>query len=302
MHTTSLSRIAKRLTGTAMLALGMAAAANAAPFPPINSTASSSAIPGKLVWADLFTSQPAEATKFYCDLFGWTSTVIDQKGKSYTVFSNDGVPVAGLAPHTYAKENHPSRWIGYISVADINATAAAVEKNGGKVHASPRKFPDRGQQAIVADGDGDVIGLLQSSSGDPADENTKPGAWNWFELYVANPKTTSDFYHQALNYDVAPETNSDRKSDFVLSSNGNARAGIAPIPEDAKDNKPRWLGVIRVSDLDQTISKVAGLGGEVLVAPHAVEYGSRFAIILDPTGGTIGLVQYVDSANPAKNP
>jgi hypothetical protein len=48
---------------------------------------------------------------------------------------------------------------------------------------------------------------------------------------------------------------------------------------------------------------VAGLGGEILVSPRAVEFGSRFAIIGDPTGGTIGLVQYQDdAANPAKTP
>jgi len=38
------------------------------------------------------------------------------------------------------------------------------------------------------------------------------------------------------------------------------------------------------------------------VKPHSVEFGSRFAIILDPTGGTIGLVEYIESANPAKSP
>jgi len=283
-------------------AVALAVAANAAPFPAINSSPSKDVLPGKLVWADLFTSQPAEATKFYCDLFGWTSTTIDQKGKTYTIFTNDGTPVAGLAPHSLAKESHPSRWIGYVSVADIDATLAAVVKSGGTVHAPAKKFPDRGFQAIVADIDGDAIGLLQSSSGDPADGETKTGGWNWFELYVKDPKATTSFYHEALGFDVAPETNSDRKSDFVLSSNGNARAGVAPIPDDVKDGKPSWLGVIRVADLDQTLSKVASLGGEVLVAPHSVEFGSRFAIILDPTGGTIGLVQYVESANPAKSP
>jgi hypothetical protein len=294
--------MAKFLAGAAVMALGLSVTLRAAPFPALNSTPSSSSIPGKLVWADLFTSQPAEATKFYCDLLGWTSTTIDQKGKTYTIFTNDGVPVAGLAPHSYAKESHPSRWIGYVSVADINATVAAVEKSGGKVHAAAKKFPDRGFQAIVADSDGNVIGLLQSSSGDPADEYTKAGAWNWFELYVRDPKATTTFYHQALGFDVAPETNSDRKSDFVLSSSGNSRGGVAPIPDDAKDGKPSWLGVIRVADLDQTLAKVAGLGGEVLVAPHSVEFGSRFAIILESTGGTVGLVQYTESANPAKSP
>jgi predicted enzyme related to lactoylglutathione lyase len=294
--------MAKFLATAAVMALGLTATLRAAPFPAINSSASNTVLPGKLVWADLFTSQPTEATKFYCDLLGWTSTTIDQKGKTYTIFTNDGVAVAGLAPHSYAKESHPSRWIGYISVADINATVAAVEKNGGTVHAPAKKFPDRGFQAIVADSDGNPIGLLQSSSGDPADDETRAGAWNWFELYVKNPQATTNFYHQALSFDVAPETKSDRKSDFVLSSNGNARGGVAPIPEEAKEGKPRWLGVIRVADLDQTLAKVAGLGGEVLVAPHSAEYGSRFAIILDSTGGTLGLVQYIESANPAKSP
>jgi hypothetical protein len=288
----------------AVMALGLAATVNvnAAPFPALNTPATTERVPGKLIWADLFTSEPVAASKFYCDLLGWTATTIDQKGKSYTIFMNDGVPVAGLAPHAMAKESHPSRWIGYVSVSDIKATIATVEKNGGAVHAAAKKFPDRGHQAIIGDNEGNPIGLLQSSSGDPADADTAPGAWNWFEIYVKDPQASANFYHNVLGYDAAPETNSDRKSDFVLSSNGNARAGIAPIPADAPDGKPSWLGVIRVADLDKTLDKVAGLGGEVLLKPHSVEFGSRFAIILDSTGGTIGLVQYIESANPAKSP
>jgi predicted enzyme related to lactoylglutathione lyase len=290
------------LASAALIALGLTATANAAPFPAINSTATTEHRPGKLVWADLFTSEPAAASKFYCDLLGWTATTIDQKGKAYTIFTNNGTPVAGLAPHSMAKENHPSRWIGYVSVADINASVAAVGQGGGVIHGPVKSFPDRGQQAVIGDSEGNPIGLLQSSSGDPADEETAPGAWNWFELYAKNPQAAANFYHQALGYDIAPETNSDRKSDFVLSSNGNNRGGIAPVPSDVTDAKPSWLGVIRVADIDQTLSKVAGLGGEVLVKPHSAEFGSRFAIILDPTGGTVGLVQYIDSANPAKSP
>jgi hypothetical protein len=122
----------------AVMALGLAATVNvnAAPFPALNTPATTERVPGKLIWADLFTSEPVAASKFYCDLLGWTATTIDQKGKSYTIFMNDGVPVAGLAPHAMAKESHPSRWIGYVSVSDIKATIATVEKNGGAVHAA----------------------------------------------------------------------------------------------------------------------------------------------------------------------
>lgn len=294
-------RLAPVVAAAALLAAGFVPSIYATKFPPLNTPAATEHLPGKLVWVDLFTTNPDGASRFYCGLLGWTATALDQKGKSYTVFSNDGKPVAGLAPRSVAGATHPSRWIGYFAVTDIASAIGAVNKAGGTVHAPARNFPARGFQAIVADRDAIPIGLLQSSSGDSPDIGQKPGDWNWFELYVRNPKDSADFYHSAIGLDVAPETNPDRKSDFVLSSSGDARGGIAPLPE-GEDAKPSWLGVIRVADLDKTLAKVPGLGGEVLVAPHAVELGSRFAIILDPTGGTVGLVQYLDSANPANSP
>ncbi|HXN36280.1 MAG TPA: VOC family protein, partial [Opitutaceae bacterium] len=272
----------------------------AAHFPPLTAPPTTEHRPGKLVWADLFTTDPDAATKFYCDLLGWTAVPLEQKGQGYTVFSNDGTPVAGLSPRSVKGAGHPSRWIGYYAVMDIDATLALVSKNGGTVRAPSRNFPDRGFQAIVSDSDSVPIGLLQSSSGDTPDGEPRPGAWNWFEIYVKNPTGTSAFYHNTMGFDVAPETKSERKSDFVLSSAGEARGGVAPLPA-GDDVKPSWLGVIRVADLDKTLAKVPGLGGEVLVAPHSTEFGSRFAIILDSTGGTVGLVQYMDNANPANS-
>jgi predicted enzyme related to lactoylglutathione lyase len=295
MHSKPLLRI---LPALAALAIAMPVAAHAAPFPPLNTPDSADRHPGKLVWADLFTSNPAEATTFYCSLLGWTSVQIDQKGKAYTIFSNDGRPVAGLAPHSAGKEHLGSRWIGYIAVSDMDSSVSAVTKIGGKLHAPARKFPKRGSQAIIGDLEGVPLGLLQSSSGDSADDEPNAGEWNWFEIYVSNPKAAADFYRDALGYEVSEDTRSTTKNEYLLASGGVSRGGITQAPE-GKDVRPSWLGVIRVSDLDTTLQKVAGLGGEVLVAPHAVEFGSRFAIILDSTGGTVGLVQYMDSANPA---
>ncbi len=300
MHTNSINRLVTVFAIT-MSGIGLSVSARAEAFPPLNNPPSPEHHVGKVVWADLFTADPAGATKFYCGLLGWTATTLEQKNKRYTILSNGGRPVAGLAPRSVKGGNHPSRWIGYFAVEDIAVTLQAAIKNGGKVHAPSRSFPDRGHQAIIADRDGIPIGLLQSNSGDSADTEPKPGDWNWFELYARTPKDSSDFYHNAIGFEVVPETNSDRKSDFVLSSTGHARGGIAPLP-DGDDVKPGWLGVIRVANLDETLAKVTGLGGEVLVAPHSFEFGSRFAIILDSTGGTVGLVQYNDNANPANRP
>jgi uncharacterized protein len=301
MPMTSNSRRVFAFALVLLFGLGLQTSGRGASFPPLNAPASPERHPGKFVWADLFTADPAGATKFYCDLFGWTATTLDQKGKTYTVFNNDGRPVAGLAPRSVRGATHPSRWIGYLAVTDIATAVQAVTNAGGKVHAKPHDFPDRGEQAICADKDDNPFGLLQSNSGDSADDEPKPGEWNWFELYVKAPQETAEFYRKTVGFDVAPETNSDRKSDFVLSSSGQARGGVAPLPT-GSDVRPSWLGVVRVADLDHTLAKVPALGGEVLMTPHEVEFGSRFAIILDSTGGTIGLVQYADNANPANRP
>ncbi len=87
----------------------------------------------------------------------------------------------------------------------------------------------------------------------------------------------------------------------MLARGDQPRAGVAPLP-DIKDARAGWLGVIRVTSIDATVAQVSALGGKVLLDPRPAAYGSRFAIIADPTGGVLGLVEYVDDANPATAP
>ncbi len=288
------------LLGFAGSTTGRAAPAPAS-FPPLNTPATGEQHPGKLVWADLFTIDPAGTKKFYCELFGWTAEEVSGNGRSYTVFSNNGRAVAGLVPRRPGSTKSLSRWIGYVAVSDINASLALVGKSGGQVRAPARAFPDRGTQAIIADNEDAPIGLLQSSSGDPVESEPKVGEWNWFEVYARNPKTLAGFYGSVLAYQVTPDDRTERKDDYLLTSGGIARGGVAPLP-DRPDAKAGWLGVIRVANIEQTLAKATSLGAEILVSPRPAAYGSRFAIISDPTGGTLGLVEYVDNANPTTRP
>lgn len=294
-------RLATGIAVTLLLVIGFFPRAGAAIFQPLNHPASKEKHPGKFVWADLFTTDPAAATTFYCELFGWTATTLNQNGKVYTVFSNGKRPVAGLAPRPPSNTKRPSRWIGYVAVADIESTLALVTKAGGQVRAPARGFPQRGAQAIIADNEGSTIGLLQSTSGDSPDDEPDPGDWNWFELFVKNPEVVSAFYRQVFHYVVKPDDRTERKNDYLLCTGNFNRAGVAPLPN-REDAKPGWLCVIRVANLNVTLVRVAALGGEVLLAPRKAAYETRFAIIADSTGGAIGLVEYVDNDNPANRP
>ena len=302
MSPKSLFRLTGALAATLLLGLALPVSASTPVFQPLNSPATGERHPGKFVWADLFTTDPAAATKFYTGLFGWTSNVIEQKGKSYTVFSNGRFPVAGLAPRSRAtnKENS-AQWIAYIAVPDLKAALDRVAPAGGEVRARARDFPNRGAQAIITDSEGSPVGLLQSSSGDSRDDEPDPGEWNWFVLYAKDPQPAAAFYGRVFGYTVAPDTRTERKNDWLLTSGDLPRGGVAPLPR-REDADPGWLGVVRVASIEETLARVPGLGGEVLVAPRTAAYGSRFAIIADSTGGAIGLVEYVDNANPATRP
>ena len=273
-------------------------AKNRASFPALHNPATGEQHPGKIVWADLFTDEPEAATRFYRELFHWTVETTTHEGRVYAIFSNHGHPVAGLTPRSGKYAKRASRWINYIAVDDLKATLALVATAGGKLRAPARDFPDRGMQAIVSDNDDSPVGLLQSSSGDAIDDEPDEGEWNWFELYATEPKLTGKFYGRVFNYVVAPDARTERKNDFLLSSEDIPRAGVAPRPDRA-EARAGWLGVMRVGDIGATLARVPELGGEILVPPRDVAYGSRFAIIADPTGGTVGLVEYVEDENPA---
>jgi len=303
MHTSSINR---HLAGVAALAatmvgIGIAPSARAATFPPLNVPASREAHPGKFVWVELFTADSAAATKFYTGVFGWTAVTLVQKEVTYTVFSNGSRPVAGLRQRDPSAAKHISRWVPYIAVADIASAVSTAVKAGGEVRAPAREFPQIGSQAIVTDIEGSPIGLIQSSSGDSPDEEPAPGDWNWFHLLSKSPKASADFYRQVFSYDVAPDSREGKSNELLLSSGSLNRGGISVLP-DQEGAKPGWLGVVRVANLDETLARVPALGGQVVVAAHEAALGSRFALISDPTGGTVGVVEYVNNVNPTNRP
>jgi uncharacterized protein len=277
--------------------LAFASIARADDLPPINDPPTSVSLPGKFVWADLFTTDPAAAEKFYTALFGWQATSIAREKHPYILLSNNGVPIAGITLGPRHLDKGPGgRWVGYVSVQDVAGTATAFTASGGKIIFPARDVANRGTLAIVADQEGVVFGLLHSSSGDPEDYLPEPGEWAWAQLFARDSAAAALRYHSLLGYDAVPDTRSDRENVFVLASGGYARAGLAPLPA-RPDASPGWLGFVRVANVDQSASQAESLGGQILVAPKPGKIATRVAIVADPTGAAIGLIELNDTAD-----
>jgi uncharacterized protein len=117
--------------------------------------------PGAFSWSELSTPDPQAALAFYKPLFGWTSKDMDMGGGAYHVVSVGETQVAGVMAPQPGGPPMPPAWGVYITVADVNATAARCAELGGKVLAGPFPVPTVGQMAVLADPQGAVFSVMQ---------------------------------------------------------------------------------------------------------------------------------------------
>ncbi len=265
-------------------------AAETSPLPPLTLATGSPRLPGKFVWADLATDDVPKASAFYGGLFGWTF----QDFGGYLISANDDRPLCGLFQRERPKDKPDAspRWFGYISVRHVEKAARAVTEAGGKVVTPPRKFSQRGEQAVFRDPEGALFGVVKSSAGDPPDFLASPGDWIWIQLLSRNATNAAEFYRKIGGYEVVPNASPGRLSDFVLTSGGYARATVRTIAPGQEKVQPTWLPFVRVSSVADSLSKARELGGRVLVSPKPEVLEGRAAVVADPTGAAIGLLEW----------
>ncbi len=240
-------------------------------------------LPGKFIWADLFTNDIDAARTFYEGVLGWEWRWISQPPEPYGIFSNDGVDVAGLAYRDLPGDAAYGRWVHYVSVIEVASAESGLERLGGETLIRGLA-PDRGQFAIVSSPSDVLIGLLRSSSGDPPDYRARPGDWLWHQLFTRDTESAIRALTTLAEYEVT-DAEADAV-DKILHASGYPRAGITALP-DASEAGPTWLGITRVEDVAAAARAAVILGGTIV---HEIPGG--MTIIADPLGALMGLARY----------
>jgi len=284
--------------GSLLLSVMCVSALRAASFelPPLNNPASTEHHVGKVVWADLVTPDLAAAERFYGGLFGWTFQTIHTGDTDYAVAMADGRPVGGLLQKPIpAGEHRQSAWLTFIAVRDVDAAKRMALAHGAKVVSDSKTYPSRGRQAVLTDPEGAVFAVLASSSGDTPDFLAAPGEWIWSSLLAKDPGAEAAFYQQLFSYDVFDLASEDGLEHLILSSDDFARASANAFPAGAARRHSHWLNFIRVDNTIDVVAKVVAAGGRVLVEPHVDRHGGQAAVVADPAGAPIGLMEWTDS-------
>jgi predicted enzyme related to lactoylglutathione lyase len=170
-----------------------------------------------------------------------------------------------------------------------------VTKLGGRVLAPAQEFPGRGQQAVFADPEGAVFGAIKSASGDPEDFQADVGDWVWIQLLSRDGQKAAEFYRQLADYIVVENVQTNRLSDFVLTSKGYARATVRTLSKKYEQVKPNWLLFVRVNSVKESVARTHQLGGQVLVEPSMDYLQGKVAVVSDPTGAAVGLLEWSES-------
>jgi predicted enzyme related to lactoylglutathione lyase len=285
------SRVSWWLIALSLVRTGLTAACAAEPpvLPPLTTVSGSPRLPGKFIWGDLVTDNALDAQKFYSDLFGWT--FYDYGG--YFIGMNDERPLCGMFQRPRPKDRVAEpRWFGYISVSNVEKARRAVTRAGGRLLAEPKKMPKRGEQAVFADAEGAIFGVVKSSSGDPEDFLAEPGDWIWIQLLSRDARKAAEFYRAVAGYEVIENTVSNRASDYVLTSEGYARATVRTIQSTNAQMQPTWLPFVRVKNVTESLAQAKQLGGKVLIEPKSQVFDGKVAVIADPTGAAIGIMEW----------
>ena len=244
---------------------------------------------GKIVWHDLMTEDMDSAKRFYSGVLGWTFDMTQGPGgQDYAVASSGNVYVAGIVEIEGATDGTTySRWLPYISVADVNASVSNAVAAGASVAVSARNV-NLGRVAALIDPEGAVIGLARSSFGDPDDSTTAPAAGRpvWSELLSNDPSAAADFYKKLGGYEI--NVIERRGGEYILLvSNDANRAGILKNP--AENYDPVWLTYFGVDDPAAAATLAESLGGKIILPVSPELRDGSMAVVTDPSGAILVL-------------
>jgi len=257
--------------------------------------------PGTPSWVDLGTPDIEAAAEFYGGLFGWDvpeSENAEQTG-GYRQATLNGKPVAGMMP--LMQEGQPPAWSTYVSVADADATAAAVKEAGGSVVAEPMDVMDLGRMAVFTDPTGAFFGIWQPGTFPGAGLVNEPGALAWNELNTRDPEAAKAFYGAVFGWTFEDQDMGEMGSYTTINLGEGPVGGIfdmAARPDIPEQVPAHWQLYIAVADTDATVEQAKQSGGSVMVEPVDIPAG-RFAILADPFGASFAVIALSDEAAAA---
>jgi hypothetical protein len=259
--------------------------------------------PGRFVWYELMTSDMAAARAFYAEVVGWGAHDASTPELAYTLFTVGEASVSGLMglPEEARKLGATPRWMGYVGVNDVDATAGRIKRLGGAVYVPPTDS-NIGRISVVADPQMATLALVtglkpgQSQSAEP----DGLGRVGWHELLATDWEKVFPFYGEIFGWQKADAEIGPTDTYQLFAAGGQTVGGM--LAKRPAEPVPFWLYYFNVDDLDAAAERVKSAGGQILEAPLELPGGSWFARCMDPQGAAFAVQGKRSRNNSARAP
>jgi uncharacterized protein len=245
---------------------------------------------GRFAWYELITTDMAAAKAFYARVIGWGARDASTPDLAYALFNTGGASVSGLMdlPEDARKMGATPRWMGYVGVDDVDATADRIKRLGGAVYVPPTNS-NIGRISVVADPQMATLGLVEGlKPGQPTPAALdEPGRVGWHELLAADRQKAFAFYGEIFGWQTA-DAETDQPDTYQLFSAGGETIG-GMFTKRPQEPVPFWLYYFNIGDIDAAAERVKTGGGRIFEGPHQLADGSWIARCTDPRGAFFAL-------------
>ncbi|MFE1949742.1 VOC family protein [Streptomyces sp. NPDC059524] len=244
--------------------------------------------PGTPCWVSLMVHDMAATQEFYRALFGWEFGPGPEQLGPYVRALLEGKEVAGIGQLPPDRQ-FPVAWTPYLASDDADATAESVRHCGGTVGVGPLDAGEAGRMAIGSDPEGAVFGIWQAAAHLGTGLTGVPGTVAWNELVTRETASVAKFYEAVFGYAEEAVVSADFDC-LTLCLDDRPVASVQGVGHALpRDRGPHWMTYFEVTDVDESVERVADLGGHVVRPPRDGAHG-RVATVADPEGATFALV------------
>ncbi len=120
-----------------------------------------------------------------------------------------------------------------------------------------------------------------------------PGSFVWHELTTPDPEKAKAFFGGLLGWTFRTQDMGEMGMYTICSHGGRDFGGMMKMEGPMWDGiPPHWMNYINVPDIHASARKVEELGGKVCHGPFLATGVGWIAVINDPTGAVISLIQF----------
>ncbi len=256
---------------------------------------------GSFMWYELMTTDADAAARFYGAVVGWRIPGRAEPlpgGQDYRMIGRaDGGNAGGVMQLTAPMVEQGARpaWVGYLHVADVDATLAAIAADGGRTLIGPVDLPV-GRIAMATDPMGAPFYVMA-----PIPPPGKPEARSdvfdvarvqhvrWNELTTPDVARALAFYARHFNFEFREKMAMPGAGDYCFIDHDGVRlGGIMAQPPGSPF--AMWMHYFGVPSTGAAKSAIEAGGGKVMMGPHQVPGGEWIVIAQDPQGAVFGVV------------